>query len=109
MEKQALGQVADQQLEAAGSKGGLSTALLVQGENSTVFQVLLALTRGGVLDDHDNPGDATLQVVRGRMRLSVGDEALDLDEGDYVVIPHVVHRVEGLTDSVGIVTTGSGD
>ena len=109
MEKLALGQLVEAQLEAARGNGGRSTALLVQGEHSSVFQVLLALTEGGVLEDHGNPGDATLQVVRGRMRLRVGEAAVDLGEGDHVVIPHADHRVDGLTDSAGIITTGSGD
>lgn len=43
------------------------------------------------------------------MRLRVGEAAVDLGEGDYVVIPHADHRVDGLTDSAGIITTGSGD
>ena len=36
-------------------------------------QTVLALTAGSSLDEHENPGEATVQVLRGRVRLTAGE------------------------------------
>ncbi len=40
-------------------------------------QPLTALTAGQKLDEHENPGEATVHVLHGRVRLGAGDTSWD--------------------------------
>ena len=64
-----------------------------------------ALLEGSSLSDHESPGEATLQVLVGRVRLSWSDEAVDLGTGGFVVIPRERHGLLALTDAVVLLTT----
>jgi len=56
------------------------------------------------LSDHENPGEATLQVLVGQVRLSWSDGAVDLDAGGHVVIPQERHGLLAVTDAVVLLT-----
>ena len=62
-------------------------------------QLGLGFTAGGILPDHENPGDATLLVLRGEVRLSWGDEHWDGGPGDLCVIPQERHELLARTDA----------
>jgi quercetin dioxygenase-like cupin family protein len=66
--------------------------------------VLFALRAGSHLPEHDAPPAATLQVLRGEMRLVAQDEQWLLRAGQILPIPPVRHWVEGVTDSVALLT-----
>lgn len=72
--------------------------------SASLKQTLLAFHAGGGLPDHPNPGEATLFVVRGSVRLSTPDDAWEASEGSIVPIPPVKHRLEALTDAVVMLT-----
>ncbi len=59
---------------------------------------------GGELPEHRNPGEAVLQVVRGRIRLSDASRAIEVAAGTVARIPDGVHRVEALEPSVILLT-----
>lgn len=59
---------------------------------------------GGELPEHRNPGEAVLQVVRGRIRLSEAGRAIEVAAGTVARIPDGVHRVEALEPSVILLT-----
>jgi quercetin dioxygenase-like cupin family protein len=65
---------------------------------------VVALASGRELGEHDSPGEATLQVLRGRVRLTAGDDAWEGGTGDYVTIPPRRHALLSLEDSVVMLT-----
>ena len=50
------------------------------------------------------PGEATLQVLQGHVRLTAGDDAWDGKAGDYVAIPPERHALHAVEDSVVMLT-----
>jgi quercetin dioxygenase-like cupin family protein len=54
---------------------------LVAGAGAPLKQTMLALRSGEHLAEHDAPGAATLQVVRGRVRLVRNGERLGAAPG----------------------------
>jgi quercetin dioxygenase-like cupin family protein len=74
MDKISLTALIRQQLAAAhDTHSGRSAHTVYGGHQHTLRQTLIALTAGTRLDDHDSPGEATLQVLSGRIRLTSAD------------------------------------
>ncbi len=69
-------------------------------------QTVVALVSGRSLAEHDNPGEATLQVVTGEVVLEAGEDRAELSAGDHLVIPDVRHALAATTDAVVLLTTG---
>lgn len=90
--------------EAGRAAGGRAAHTLVPGGHAPLKQVLLALTAGAALADHESPGAATIHVVTGCVRLTAGDLDLQLDTGAFATIPPVRHGVEALEDAVLLLT-----
>ncbi|WP_181275217.1 LuxR family transcriptional regulator [Brevibacterium oceani] len=67
-------------------------------------QALLTLSAGSELADHDSPPEATLQVLRGEVRLATADDSWELSEGDLIAIPSQRHSVTALSDAASILT-----
>jgi quercetin dioxygenase-like cupin family protein len=67
-------------------------------------QTVIALASGRMLDEHKNPGDATVQVLQGRVRLSSGDVSWDGAAGHLIAVPDAAHSLEALEDSVVLLT-----
>lgn len=84
---------------------GRASVSLVHDEKQRA--VLMGLTAGHGLAEHEAPPAATLQCVTGRVRLYVagedGPEWL-LDAGDIVAIPQARHGVDVVSDSVVLLT-----
>ena len=89
---------------AEDSSSGRATRLVRSAPDVGFSQVLLALCAGRELADHENPGEATLQVLSGQVRLSAGDEAWSVSAGQLVAIPHLRHAVFADEDSVVMLT-----
>lgn len=53
---------------------------------------------------HDSPGEATVYVLRGRVRVSTGETHWDAITGDLLAIPGSRHRIEALEDSAVLLT-----
>lgn len=64
----------------------------------------IGFAAGGELPEHRNPGEAVLQVVRGRIRISDATRTIEVDAGTIARIPDGVHRVEALEPSVILLT-----
>lgn len=56
------------------------------------------------MTEHENPGEATLIVLRGRVRLRSGEDEWDGRTGDLIVIPQARHSLEALEDSAVVLT-----
>jgi quercetin dioxygenase-like cupin family protein len=90
--------------EARAASAGRAGRTLRPGAGAPLKQALLALTAGTVLADHESPGEATLQVITGRVRLTARDATFELAEGEHAAIPPQRHGLEGLKDSVVLIT-----
>lgn len=88
MQKISLDAQAREQLErAASTSSGRSATTVYGGHEHTLRQTVLALTAGTSLAEHESPGEATLFVLRGRVRLTSGETTWEGRSGDLIVIP----------------------
>jgi quercetin dioxygenase-like cupin family protein len=77
---------------------------VVGGHEHVMRQTVLALAAGTSLAEHDNPGEATLVVLRGRIVLRSGADSWDARTGDLLEIPQARHSVEAAEDAVILLT-----
>jgi quercetin dioxygenase-like cupin family protein len=88
MQKPSLDAEAREHLErAAPASTGRSATTVYGGHEHTLRQTPLALTAGASPAEHDSPGEATLLVLRGGVRLISGDTPWDGHTGDFIAIP----------------------
>lgn len=105
MDTFALSEVSATLLEEAGAQSSHRAArTLCGGSGHVLRQTAIALLADSTLSDHENPGEATLQVLVGRVRLTWSDGSVELDTGGHVVIPQERHGLVALTDAVVLLT-----
>lgn len=105
MESLSLNQLADEQLAAArAASAGRAAHTIHGGHDHMLRQTLIAIAGGRELAEHDSPGQSTLQVLRGRVRLRTSDEEWQGGSGDYLVIPRQRHSVHADEDAVVLLT-----
>ena len=105
MEKISLTALARQHLETArAATSGRSAHTVYGGHEHSLRQTLLALTAGNGLDEHESPGEATVQVLQGRVRLTTAEAGWEGSAGDHLVVPRVRHGLSALEDSVILLT-----
>lgn len=110
MQKSSLVALADRQLdEARNIPSGRSAQTVYGGHDHVLRQTLIALAAGQVTDEHVNPGEATVHVLRGRVRMKAGDASWDGLAGDLLIVPDARHAVEALEDSVMLLTVAKID
>lgn len=74
------------------------------GQSHQLRQTVIAMASGQGLAEHESPGEATLQVLVGRVRLAGASGAAEGSAGDFLVIPSERHSLDALEDSVVILT-----
>ncbi len=105
MEKSALSALAREQLAIAmAASSGRSAHTVYGGHEHTLRQTLIALAAGRMLDEHENPGEATVHVLLGRVRLDAGETTCDAAVGDLLVVPDCRHSLEALEDAAVLLT-----
>jgi mannose-6-phosphate isomerase-like protein (cupin superfamily) len=68
------------------------------------FQVKLVKLAGAFHWHHHAVEDELFLVVAGRMRMGFRDRDVDLDAGEFIIVPHgVEHRPEALTEDCHVV------
>ncbi|HWQ29020.1 MAG TPA: cupin domain-containing protein [Dehalococcoidia bacterium] len=78
---------------------GVTRRTLNSGERTTLAEIVLAA--GAVVPEHSHPHEQVGYVVRGRVRVRIGDQTRDLGAGDSYLAPGgVPHVVEALEDAV---------
>jgi quercetin dioxygenase-like cupin family protein len=108
MNGESLRELGEQQLAAAREAGSGRAAVTVYGgQQHDLRQTLIALVEGRSLGEHDSPGEATLQVLSGRVRLHAGEETWEGGAGDYVHIPPQRHDLEAVSDAVVLLTVAN--
>jgi len=100
-----LTRLADEHLEVARSApAGRSAHTVHGGHDHLLRQTLIALTAGTELAEHNSPGQATLQVLRGRVRVTAGPDTWTGEAGDLLVIPPERHGLHADSDAVILLT-----
>ena len=95
-----LTRLIDEQLGAARTAGnGRSARTVHGGHDHALRQTLIALTAGSELAEHRSPGEATLQVLHGRVRLTTATDSREAVAGDHLVVPAERHGLAAVDDS----------
>jgi len=105
MQKISLTALAREQLELARtSSSGQSATTVYGGHEHVLRQTLIAIVGGRRLDEHQNPGEATVHVLHGQVSLRAGDNAWPGSPGDLLIVPDASHSLEATEDSVVLLT-----
>jgi quercetin dioxygenase-like cupin family protein len=105
MEKWSLKALADGLLRhALGGSSRRGTRTVNRGHPHSPCQAMIALGCGQRLDEHHDHGEATVQVLRGRVRVTAGDDVTDGTAGQLMIVPDGRPTVTALEDSVVLLT-----
>jgi quercetin dioxygenase-like cupin family protein len=80
---------------------GIWIKTLVHGDKTLFTEFHLG--KGSLLPNHSHPQEQTGYLISGEIRLTIGDEALEMKPGDSWCVPaNTEHQAEILGDSVAI-------
>src|SRR4051812_49609086 len=86
--KTSLDALVTQHLDAARqASAGRSAHTVVGGHEHVLRQTLIALVEGQELAEHENPGEATVHVLHGRVRLIAGADSWEARRGHPLLLP----------------------
>ena len=91
-------------VQARQGPNGRAAYAIHGGRDHDLRHTVLALAAGQQLAEHESPGEATLQVLHGRVRLSTNADAWEGGTGEFVVIPPERHALTAIEDSVVLLT-----
>jgi quercetin dioxygenase-like cupin family protein len=94
----------EQLARARQSANGRAAETVHGGHERVLRQTVIALVAGQRLDEHENPGEATVHVLQGRVRMLAGDDSWDGLGGDLLIVPDSRHALEALEDAVVLLT-----
>jgi quercetin dioxygenase-like cupin family protein len=105
MQKMSLDAIAREQLELAkGNAAARSSSTVFGGHEHALRQTVVALAADASLGEHENPGEATLNVLHGRVLLCVGTDSWEGRTGDFLIVPDARHTLKALEDAVVLLT-----
>lgn len=94
---------------AASASSGRSASTVFGGHEHTLRQTVIGLAAGTKLKEHLNPGEATVLVLSGRIRLSSGEDQWDGRTGDLLVLPSDTSQITALEESAVLLTVAKTD
>ncbi|CCQ15028.1 Cupin domain-containing protein [Rhodococcus sp. AW25M09] len=106
MKKISLDAIAREKIaEATAANSRRSATSVYGGHEHTLRQTLIALAAGAELSEHNNPGEATVQVLSGRIELVSGSDVWSGTTGDLLTVPDAPHSLRATTDAAVLLTT----
>ncbi len=110
MQKQSLTALVRHHLQLAQqASSGRSAETVYGGHEHRLRQTLIAMVGGNSLAEHDSPGEATVHVLQGRVRLVAGDVSWNGSPGDLLTVPGSRHSLEAVETSVILLTVAQRD
>jgi quercetin dioxygenase-like cupin family protein len=67
-------------------------------------QTVVALLADATLAEHENPGESTVYVIRGRVEVHAGADSWEGRSGDLLEIPPQRHSLHAIEDSAVLLT-----
>lgn len=105
MQKTSLIALARHELShALAASSGRSSKTVFGGHEHQLRQTMIALRAGEDLSEHQNPGEATLQVLEGRVLLKASGVSWNGSVGDLITVPEGLHSLDAVEDSVVLLT-----
>ncbi len=74
------------------------------GHEKILRQTLMVMGAGSRLSDHEYPGDSTIQVMSGRVRLYTDTDSWQAQAGSLLIIPEERHGLEAVEDCAFLIT-----
>jgi quercetin dioxygenase-like cupin family protein len=105
MDKLSLTATAREQIrKAVAASSGRAAHTVYGGHDRSLRQTVLALSAGATLAEHENPGEATVHVLAGRVRMDGSGTSWEGSPGDLLVVPQERHSLSALEDSSVLLT-----
>lgn len=83
---------------------GRSAHTLHGGRERALRQTVVALRAGTTLREHPSSREATLQVLAGRIRVTVGTRTLEAGAFDLLTVPATAHTLSAVEDAALLFT-----
>lgn len=93
--------------KAHDASSGRAARTIRGGHENALRETVIALRAGHELAEHESPHEATLQVLRGRVRLIAGADTWEGASGDHLAVPARRHSLEAVEDSVVLLTVSN--
>lgn len=94
----------EQTRKAVAASSGRAAETVYGGHDRSLRQTVIALSQGSTLAEHENPGEATVHVLAGRVRLDGARTSWEGSPGDLLVVPQERHSLTALQDSSLLLT-----
>lgn len=106
MQRICIEALANQQIKLAACQQGHQAAsdTVVGGSERVLRQTVVGMVKGTELGEHNSPGEATIYVIRGRVRLSSNGASWVVRAGDLVKVPETRSSLQALEDSALLLT-----
>lgn len=105
MESESLRTLGEELLATARSaNAGRAARTILGGHTHRLRQTLIALLAGQAMGEHDSPGEATIQVLEGAVRLTSVNHEWSGSHGSLGIIPPERHELAADEDSLVLLT-----
>jgi quercetin dioxygenase-like cupin family protein len=105
MEKLSLDALARELMKSAtAAPAGRASRTVYGGHEHVLRQTLMALTAGASMSEHENPGEATVHVLYGRVRLVADAVEWQGRDGDLLIVPQARHTLHAVEDAAVLLT-----
>jgi quercetin dioxygenase-like cupin family protein len=86
------------------ASSGRSAHTVFGGHGHSLRQTLIALAAGHELAEHESPGEATIHVLAGAVRLTTATDSNELSVGHLTAIPGERHGLYAVADCAILLT-----
>jgi quercetin dioxygenase-like cupin family protein len=105
VQKSSLDALARELLAAASaSSSGRAARTVYGGHEHVLRQTVIALAAGQTLAEHENPGEATVHVLHGRVRLASDPDSWEGRKGDLLIVPLAPHSLQAAENAAVLLT-----